>query len=252
MVVSPQYDPWGMTNNLTAFDYAKPNMIPLIDPYWKQFPAMNPLWHSILAFVTFVIGIISMAGNLMVVNIFTRTPGLRTPSNLLIVNLALSDFLMMFLNGPIMTFNCIKKTWWLGPLSCELYGFAGSLLGCVSIWTMTMIALDRYNVIVKGLSAKPLTMTSVMVRILIIWLICTAWALPPFFGWNRYVPEGNMTGCTVDYINKAWLSRSYIYVYAIFCYWIPLFTIIFSYTFILKVSDILPLWHMGSTDISLF
>lgn len=32
---------------------------------------------------------------------------------------------------------------------CELYGMFGSLFGCASIWTMVMIALDRYNVIVK-------------------------------------------------------------------------------------------------------
>jgi NO-binding membrane sensor protein with MHYT domain len=32
---------------------------------------------------------------------------------------------------------------------CEVYGMAGSLFGCASIWSMTFIALDRYNVIVK-------------------------------------------------------------------------------------------------------
>lgn len=32
---------------------------------------------------------------------------------------------------------------------CEIYGMAGSLFGCASIWSMTFIALDRYNVIVK-------------------------------------------------------------------------------------------------------
>jgi r-opsin len=36
---------------------------------------------------------------------------------------------------------------------CELYGMCGSLFGCVSIWTMTMIAVDRYNVIVKVMTA---------------------------------------------------------------------------------------------------
>lgn len=41
MATQPQYDPWGMNNNMTAFDYAKPNMLPLIDPYWKQFPGRN-------------------------------------------------------------------------------------------------------------------------------------------------------------------------------------------------------------------
>lgn len=32
---------------------------------------------------------------------------------------------------------------------CDIYAMVGSLCGCASIWTMTAIALDRYNVIVK-------------------------------------------------------------------------------------------------------
>lgn len=32
---------------------------------------------------------------------------------------------------------------------CDIYAMVGSLCGCTSIWTMTAIALDRYNVIVK-------------------------------------------------------------------------------------------------------
>jgi r-opsin len=36
---------------------------------------------------------------------------------------------------------------------CELYGMCGSLFGCASIWTMTLIAFDRYNVIVKVMTA---------------------------------------------------------------------------------------------------
>lgn len=56
-----------------------------------------------------------------------------------------------------MVVNCMNETWVFGPLMCQIYGMFGSLFGCSSIWTMTMIAFDRYNVIVKGLSAKPLT-----------------------------------------------------------------------------------------------
>jgi r-opsin len=48
----------------------------------------------------------------------------------------------------------------------------------------------------------------------------------------RYVPEGNMTACGTDYLNKDWFSRSYIFVYSIFCYFIPLFSIIYAYFFI--------------------
>lgn len=87
--------------------------------------------------------------------------------------------------------NCYYETWVLGPLFCELYGLAGSLFGCGSIWTMTMIAFDRYNVIVKGLSAKPMTINGALIRILGIWLFTLAWTIAPMFGWNRYVGQKN-------------------------------------------------------------
>lgn len=137
-----------------------------------------------------------------VIYIFTTTKTLRTPSNLLVVNLAVSDFLIMFTMGPPMVVNCMNETWVFGPLMCQIYGMFGSLFGCSSIWTMTMIAFDRYNVIVKGLSAKPLTTGGALLKILFIWIFSAIWTLFPFFGWNRYVPEGNMTACGTDYLTK--------------------------------------------------
>lgn len=73
----------------------------------------------------------------------------------------------------------------LGPLYCEIYAMLGSLFGSVSIWTMTIIAMDRYNVIVKGLSAQPLTSKGAMLRILLVWLFSIGWTIAPLFGWNR-------------------------------------------------------------------
>lgn len=43
-----------------------------------------------------------------------------------------------------------------------------------------------------------------------------------------------MTACGTDYLSHDNLSRSYIFVYAIFVYFLPLLTIIYSYFFILK------------------
>lgn len=236
----PHFDAYQAANfgNSTVFDMVRPEMRHLVDPHWSQFPPMNPLWHSILGFAIFVLGLVSMAGNYCVISIFTSTKSLRTPSNLLVVNLAVSDFLMMFFMGPPMVYNCMKQTWVLGPLWCQLYAAFGSLFGCVSIWSMTMIAFDRYNVIVKGLSAKPMTNGAALTKIAIIWTFALIWTAAPFFGWNRYVPEGNMTACGTDYITKTWNSRSYIFLYAIFVYWTPLFLIIYSYFFILKVSPL--------------
>nr|CAD7588261.1 unnamed protein product [Timema genevievae] len=224
----------GGFGNQTVVDRVPPEMLHLVDAHWYQFPPINPLWHGLLGFVIGVLGMISVIGNGMVVYIFSSTKSLRTPSNLLVVNLAFSDFLMMFTMSPPMVINCYYETWVLGPFMCELYAMLGSLFGCGSIWTMTMIALDRYNVIVKGLSARPMTNKTAMLRILFVWLMSVAWTLFPMFGWNRYVPEGNMTACGTDYLTKDWVSRSYILVYSFFVYFLPLFTIIYSYFFIVQ------------------
>nr|CAH7716982.1 unnamed protein product [Callosobruchus chinensis] len=224
----------GFGGNMTVVDKVPPDMLHLVDAYWYQFAPMNPLWHGILGFTIGVLGFISIVGNGMVIYIFMSTKSLRTPSNLLVVNLAFSDFLMMSTMSPPMVINCYYETWVLGPFFCELYAMFGSLFGSASIWTMVFIALDRYNVIVKGLSAQPLTKKTAMLRILFIWVFSIGWTIAPLFGWNRYVPEGNMTACGTDYLTKDPISKSYILVYAIFVYFTPLFTIIYAYFFIVQ------------------
>nr|ADN96759.1 long wavelength-sensitive visual pigment [Eueides vibilia] len=221
-------------SNETVVDKVLPDMLHLIDPHWYQFPPMNPLWHGLLGFVIGVLGFISVTGNGMVVYIFTTTKSLKTPSNILVVNLAFSDFLMMFMMAPPMVINCYNETWVFGPLACQLYACAGSLYGCVSIWTMTMIAFDRYNVIVKGIAAKPMTINGALLRVFGIWAFSLAWTVAPLFGWGRYVPEGNMTACGTDYFDKSMSNISYIVLYSIACYYAPLLLIIYSYFFIVQ------------------
>lgn len=105
--------------NLTVVDKVLPDMLHMVDSHWYQFPPMNPLWHAILGFMIGVLGVISVIGNGMVVYIFSSTKALRTPSNLLVVNLAFSDFLMMFTMAPPMVINCYNETWVLGKFSEE-------------------------------------------------------------------------------------------------------------------------------------
>ncbi|XP_046606732.1 rhodopsin-like isoform X1 [Neodiprion virginianus] len=225
---------WMRFNNQTVADKVPPEMLHLIDPHWYQFPPMDPLWHKILGLVMIVLGVLGWSGNGVVVYVFMLTPSLRTPSNLLVVNLAFSDFLMMIIMSPPMVINCYYETWVLGTLMCDIYAMVGSLCGCASIWTMTAIALDRYNVIVKGMSGTPFTIKKAILEILLIWMFGLVWSILPMIGWNRYVPEGNMTACGTDYLSKAWLSKSYILVYSLFVYYLPLSTIIYSYYYIVS------------------
>ena len=103
-----------LVGNISVVDTVLPDMRHMVDDYWYQFPPLNPLWHAILGFVIGVLGFVSITGNSMVIYIFGSTKSLRTPSNLLVVNLAFSDFLMMLTMSPPMVINCYGETWVLG------------------------------------------------------------------------------------------------------------------------------------------
>lgn len=227
--------PEGMTStnpfgNFTVVDAAPKEILHMVDPHWYQFPPMNPLWYGLLGFAIFVAGALSVVGNAIVIWVFMNTKSLRSPANLLVVNLAFSDFCMMTTMFPPMVINCYYHTWAFSALFCELYGCFGSLFGCASIWTMIFITLDRYNVIVKGVSAEPLTSKGSLLRITFVWVASIIWTALPFFGWNRYVPEGNLTACGTDYLTDTALSHSYLYVYGSWVYFLPLFIIIICYS----------------------
>ncbi|KAG8225139.1 Long wavelength sensitive opsin 9 [Ladona fulva] len=220
--------------NMTVVDKVPPEILFLVDSHWYQFPPLNPLWHALLGFFISLLGFISICGNGVVIYVFSCTKSLRTPSNLFVVNLAISDFMLMATMAPMMAINCYFETWILGPFMCQIYGMLGSMFGCASIWTMTVIAMDRYNVIVKGLAARPLTIKSALFWIFQVWLNSAIWTVAPILGWNRYVPEGNMTSCGTDYLTKDWVSVSYIWAYSFFVYGLPLSVIIYAYWFIVK------------------
>lgn len=159
-------------------------MAHLVNPYWGRFAPMPTSTNQLFGIFTAVIMVISCCGNGVVVYIFGGTKSLRTPANLLVLNLAFSDFCMMLSQSPVMIVNFYFETWILGPLWCDIYAICGSMFGCVSIWSMSMVALDRYQVIVKGVSGRPMTVKVALVKITFIWTFASFWTLMPLVGWS--------------------------------------------------------------------
>ncbi|CAG0923580.1 unnamed protein product [Notodromas monacha] len=225
--------PMRFANN-SIVDNVPGDMWDMVDPFWYQFPPIPSIFNDIIGLLTLVLGIISVVGNSVVMYVFLCTRNLRTPSNMIIVNLAFSDFLMMASMFPFMAISCFYETWVFGSLMCELHGFFGAWSGCMSIWSMTLIAIDRFNVIVRGIGAKPLTFKKVYTMIAAIDGFALFWSLLPMFGWNKYVPEGNMMVCGGDSISEDWHSRSFLLTTFVYAYCTPLLTIVFCYSFIVK------------------
>uniref|UniRef100_A0A8C4IIU8 Rhodopsin n=1 Tax=Dicentrarchus labrax TaxID=13489 RepID=A0A8C4IIU8_DICLA len=191
--------------------------------------------HYTIGVVILAVGITGMLGNFLVIYAFCRSRSLQTPSNIFIINLAVTDFLMCFTQTPTFFINSMHKRWIFGKKGCEVYAFCGALFGICSMMTLMVIAVDRYVVITRPLASLGLMSRRKALSIVAAaWVYSMGWSLPPFFGWSAYVPEGLMTSCSWDYMTFTPSVRSYTMLLFTFVFFIPLFIIIFSYCCIFR------------------
>uniref|UniRef100_A0A8C8I6U2 G-protein coupled receptors family 1 profile domain-containing protein n=1 Tax=Oncorhynchus tshawytscha TaxID=74940 RepID=A0A8C8I6U2_ONCTS len=191
--------------------------------------------HYTIGAVILAIGITGMVGNFLVIYAFSRSRSLRTPANMFIINLAITDFMMCIIQAPIFFTNSMHRRWIFGEKGCELYAFCGALFGICSMITLTVIAVDRYFVITRPLaSIGVLSKKRALLVLMAAWAYSLGWSLPPFFGWSAYVPEGLLTSCTWDYVTFTPSVRAYTMLLFTFVFFIPLIVIMYCYFFIFR------------------
>jgi len=120
-------------------------------------------------------------GNLVVISSFIRQPTLRTPRNSFILNLAVSDLLLCIVTTPLTLLDIINEHWPLGnsALSCKVAGGLQAVSVFVSTISITVIALDRYQLIVYP-TRDILKRIGGAVVLLFIWFLGFLLALPIF------------------------------------------------------------------------
>ncbi|XP_061787954.1 melanopsin-A-like [Nerophis lumbriciformis] len=191
--------------------------------------------HYTIGVVILAVGITGILGNFLVIYVFCRSRSLRTPSNIFIINLAVTDFFMCVTQTPVFFITSMHKRWIFGVKGCELYAFCGALFGICSMITLMVIAVDRYVVITRPLaSLGAMSRRKALSIVTAAWIYSMGWSLPPFFGWSAYVPEGLMTSCSWDYITFTPSVRSYTMLLFTFVFFIPLAIIVFCYCCIFR------------------
>lgn len=74
-------------------------------------------------------GSIAICGNIIVLRIFSNNEKLRTPANMLVMNLAMSDLLLMVTLIPECVYNFfLGGPWQFGELGCQIHSFCGKSL----------------------------------------------------------------------------------------------------------------------------
>ncbi|XP_014875533.1 trace amine-associated receptor 13c-like [Poecilia latipinna] len=123
------------------------------------------LVYTALSFIS----VLTVILNLLVIVAISHFRQLHTPTNVLLLSLAVSDFLV----GLLMFFQIIliNGCWFLGDIICVLYQYLAYTITAASITTMVLISVDRYVAI-----CYPLQYSTRMTQKLVKLCVCVCWS----------------------------------------------------------------------------
>ena len=133
--------------------------------------------------------VVSLAGNILIGIIVNKEKALRTPINILIVNMAISDLLFSIIRFPEHFVRLNTASHWLlsGPFGqalCRLTYFVTDVSIIVSVQSLVLIAVDRFVAVVFPLRPSLISSKRCRLFILVIWVVAMAVSCPQLFTWK--------------------------------------------------------------------
>lgn len=119
-----------------------------------------------------LVSVLGVAGNLLVIYVILAKDGMRTVTNLLLLNLAVADLSFVLVIPPFTAYQFAIFSWPFGSTVCRLMHFLVNVTAYVTVYTLVLIAFVRYLTIVHGQrSARFRTRANVVRTIFSIWVI---------------------------------------------------------------------------------
>ncbi|NXX39174.1 OPSO protein, partial [Tricholaema leucomelas] len=199
------------------------------DPFHRPLDTIQP-WHfRLLAAVMLVVTSLSLAENLAVILVTFKFKQLRQPVNYVIVNLSVADFLVSLTGGTISFLTNLKGYFYMGYWACVLEGFAVTFFGIVALWSLALLAFERYIVICRPLRNTRLRGKHSALGIAFVWAFSFIWTIPPTMGWSSYTTSKIGTTCEPNWYSGAYTDQTYIITFFTSCFVVPLLVILVSY-----------------------
>ncbi|XP_031573735.1 orexin receptor type 2-like [Actinia tenebrosa] len=185
------------------------------------------------------ISLLALVGNILVCFVIIKNPRMRTVTNVFLLNLALADILFIMVTVPgVMNIEIIPSYWVFGELLCKIVPFINTVTLSTSIYTMVVLAIDRYYAVLHPFRAKlQHTVRRTSCLIALIWVISVMVASPqiPSRVLIRYPHLTNMIVCGQDWSKLGGQLGHQIYSVAIFLIFfaVPITIISFAYSAII-------------------
>ncbi|XP_076460811.1 octopamine receptor 2-like [Babylonia areolata] len=195
------------------------------------------VWVVVVTVVLAVITLWTILGNVLVLCALYRYRVLRTMSNCLIGNLAVSDLLLAITVLPISTANDVLGYWVFGSAMCSIWLSIDVLYCTASIWGLCTIAFDRYTATVYPMwyhdKRSPRKALAYMI---FVWLFSIVISLAPFIGWRDMISKSYIHDQDLNrYMCILFSTQSYVIYSAMGSFILPLCLMTFLYVQIFVV-----------------
>ncbi|XP_043935423.1 trace amine-associated receptor 9-like [Protopterus annectens] len=141
-------------------------------------------------YILFCTGIVvTITGNIMVIISIYYFKQLHSPTNFLILSLAVADFLLGVTVLPFSAVRAIETCWYFGEAFCTFHMSLDGTICVTSIYHLCLIAIDRFFAIIYPL-IYPIKFTVFTISLLItlIWTVSLAYTF--FMFYSRVTEEG--------------------------------------------------------------
>uniref|UniRef100_A0A4W3KBJ6 Vertebrate ancient long opsin b n=1 Tax=Callorhinchus milii TaxID=7868 RepID=A0A4W3KBJ6_CALMI len=204
------------------------------DPFSGPLGKIESWNFKVLATLMFLVTFLSLSENFTVMLVTYRFKQLRQPLNYIILNLSLADFLMSLIGGTISFVTNLYGYFFLGAWACVLEAFSVTYLGIVALWSLAVLAFERYFVICRPLGNIRLQGKHAALGLLFIWIFSFIWTIPPVLGWSSYTVSPIGTTCEPNWYSTEHNDHTYIIALFITCFIMPLIVIFVSYGKLMK------------------
>uniref|UniRef100_A0ACB8F9B5 Uncharacterized protein n=1 Tax=Sphaerodactylus townsendi TaxID=933632 RepID=A0ACB8F9B5_9SAUR len=199
------------------------------DPFLHPVDSIKPWTFQLLAALMFLVTALSLTENFTIILVTVKFKQLRQPVNYVIVNLSVADFLVSLIGGTISFLTNLKGYFYMGHWACVLEGFAVTFFGIVALWSLALLAFERYFVICRPLGNMRLRGKHAALGIAFVWVFSFIWTIPPTMGWSSYTTSKIGTTCEPNWYSGDYNDHTYIITFFTTCFILPLLVILISY-----------------------
>ncbi|XP_006813305.1 uncharacterized protein LOC102803712 [Saccoglossus kowalevskii] len=165
---------------------------------WEELGTIGIVLQSGMLIILCITGCL---GNLLTITVILKYNDMQSATNILIANLALSDFVVCLLSEPFFIVGVVLQRWPFNDALCVAVGEITIMSFHTSVLTLLCIAINRYYVIMKSptLTQRYFTTQKTILMCCGTWMFALTTALPSVFGWGRIKYAPDISVCLLDF-----------------------------------------------------